>query len=134
MSECPKHGPYAPSRFCVGCVREQAYEDGYRDGESNLLADVSTLCDQLDIDVRLDEHEFTAITREITQLRARVGHDERMPCPDDSEPPYLNPMTALWDPPTLEIMGRMPWTRTDTAAVIGLLSATLAIILAVVYL
>jgi hypothetical protein len=51
----------------------EAYETGYRNGESSLEADVSTLCDQLDIEV--DElHPIEAIRREIERLR---GLDER---------------------------------------------------------
>lgn len=48
------------------------YERGYRDGESNLLADVATLCEQLDIEVG-DRHEFDAIRDEIELLRGRVA-------------------------------------------------------------
>lgn len=52
--------------------REQrdAYEAGYRDGESSLLADVNTLCDQLGIDVD-DLHAFEAIRRAVDRLRTR---------------------------------------------------------------
>jgi hypothetical protein len=52
------------------------YEVGYKDGESSLLADVNTLCDQLDIDIGEDEHEFAAIRSEVERLRASLRHME----------------------------------------------------------
>jgi hypothetical protein len=60
----------------------------------------------------------------ITAMPFRAAHGD----------PYPNPMAGLWDPETIEIMASMPVTRVDIAMVIGLLSVTLAIILAVVYL
>jgi hypothetical protein len=45
------------------------YETGYRNGESSLLADVNTLCDQLGIDVG-DRHEFEAIHAEVERLKS----------------------------------------------------------------
>jgi hypothetical protein len=50
----------------------QDYETGYQNGESNLLADVFTLCDQLDIEVG-DEGSFEAIRAEVTRLRDDHG-------------------------------------------------------------
>jgi hypothetical protein len=47
------------------------YETGYRNGESSLLADVSTLCEQLDIDVG-DRHEFEAIRAEVERLKSVI--------------------------------------------------------------
>jgi hypothetical protein len=54
---------------------QQAYEIGYQNGESSLLADVNTLCDQLDIELD-GRHEFDAIRAEINGLRAKVQQDE----------------------------------------------------------
>lgn len=51
------------------------YDEGYRDGESSLLADVNTLCDQLDVELGEDQHEFDAIREEVRRLRRVVEAD-----------------------------------------------------------
>ena len=55
----------------LGQALISTYETGYRNGESSLLADVNTLCDQLGIEVG-DRHELTAIREEIERLRLEV--------------------------------------------------------------
>lgn len=60
------------SRAIEDMTPREAYDVGYRNGESSLLADVNTLCEQLDIDVD-DLHEFEAIRREVGRLRALVA-------------------------------------------------------------
>lgn len=53
----------------------EAYKVGYENGESNLLADVNTLCDQLGIDLG-GRSEFEAIRSEVESLRAKVTEFE----------------------------------------------------------